>query len=87
VADAEREHDLGEAPEQRQESHPEQDQDAYQQRPLPSAAAGRCNPSGVADGTRTVLLKTTTSTSLLLVLDAGRDQSTRPEYLVTRTPF
>jgi hypothetical protein len=33
-------------------------------------------PNGVADGTRRVLLKTTTSTSLLLVLDAGRDQST-----------
>ena len=60
---------------------------AYWQRPLPAAAAGRCNPRGVADGTRRVLLKTTTSTSLLLVLDAWRDQSTRPEYQVTPTPF
>jgi hypothetical protein len=59
---------------------------AYRQRPLPAAAAGRCNPNGVADDTRTVLLTTTPSTSLLLVLDAWRDQSTRPDYLVTRTP-
>ena len=108
MANAERQHDLGQAPEQRQEPHPEQDQVgplgegitrsdpdiqqlaveyAYQQRPLPAAVAGRCNPSGVADGTRRVLLKTTTSTSLLLVLDAWRDQSTRPEYQVTPTPF
>jgi hypothetical protein len=65
---------------------PEQDRGAYRQRPLPAAAAGRCNPSGIADGTRTVLL-TTTSTSSLPVLDAGHDRSTRPEYLVTRTPF
>jgi hypothetical protein len=59
---------------------------ACRQRPLSAAAAGRCNPNGVADDTRTVLLKTTTSTSLLLVPDAWRDQSTRPDYLVTRTP-
>jgi hypothetical protein len=59
---------------------------AYRQRPLPAAAAGRCNPSGVADGTRRVLLKTTTSTSLLPVLGAWRDQSRRPEELVTPTP-
>jgi hypothetical protein len=51
---------------------------AYRQRPLPAAAAGRCNPNGVADDTRTVLLNTTTSTSLLLVLDPWSDQSTRP---------
>jgi hypothetical protein len=59
---------------------------AHRQRPLPAAAAGRRNPSGVADGTTRVLLKAPTATSLLLVLDAWRDQSTRPEYLVTRTP-
>jgi hypothetical protein len=52
---------------------------AYRQRPLSAAAAGRCNPSAVADGTRRVLLKATTSTSLLLILDAWRDQSRRPE--------
>jgi hypothetical protein len=33
-----------------------------------------------------ILLKTTTSTSLLLILDAWRDQSTRPDYQVTPTP-
>jgi hypothetical protein len=60
---------------------------AYRAATAASRSSGPLHPSGVADGTRTVLLKTTTSTSLLLVLDAWRDQSTRPEYLVTPTPF
>jgi hypothetical protein len=57
---------------------------AYRQRPLPAAAAGRCNPSGVADGTRRV---DDHFDLVALVLDAWHDHSTRPEYLVTRTRF